>query len=178
MNKFHVLAIMRPPFLRHSSRERIIELARTAPGLHVSEIIKRTQLAAGTVGYHLLRLEAEGVIRTLVAGRRRLVFLASDARTFDTDADAMSLLRGKTALAVAEALSQTAPTSMLRLVTRLHESPRAVYYHVKRLREAGLVISTSPTRYRELAPAPQLRVLLARLSRERVGGESLEERTN
>lgn len=142
------------------SSGKILQIVQHAPGLPIGEIIHRSGLGAGTVYYHLHRLEEKGVIKTAAAGRRRLVFPAVLAENRDRDALALSILRGRTCYAVAAAIRNRPNVSILDIILQLRQSPRAVYYHVKRLREAGLLKSSSATRYRNLSPGPDLSRLL------------------
>lgn len=139
---------------------------RAQSGAPVGRIIERSQLAAGTAYYHLARLEQEGQIRTIVAGRRRLVFLASDVALLQMDVQSLSLLSGATARTIAQALADHAPMSIIRLIAVVRESPRSVYYHVKRFKSAGLIETSAPRRYGDLTPTPKLRLLLSVVTAE------------
>lgn len=144
--------------------KEILDLVRKTPGLPVGELVKRLGLGSGTIHYHLERLADQRLIRTVVAGRRRLVFPVdrdADAR----DAKALSLVRGRTSRLVAEAILAQPTCSIVDVVNATGESARAVYYHVKLLKNAGLVLSASSKRYRALKAAPHLASILAR-SRE------------
>lgn len=139
----------------------ILALVRESPGTPVGEIVKRLGLGSGTIHYHIERLADQKLIRTVKAGRRRLVFpldREGDAR----EARALSLVRGKTSRAVAEAIVANPLCSIMEIVEATGESPRAVYYHVKLLKSAGLVLSASSKRYRALKAAPQLESILSR----------------
>ena len=141
--------------------KEILDLVRKSPGLPVGELVRRLDLGSGTIHYHLERLADQRLIRTVVAGRRRLVFPVdrdADAR----DAKALSLVRGKTSRVIAEAILAQPTCSILDVVAATGESPRAVYYHVKLLKTAGLVLSASSKRYRALKAAPHLASILAR----------------
>lgn len=137
---------------------RILQLVHEHPGLPVGEIQKRLQLSSGTVYYHLERLEAAGEIETRTAGRRRLVFPAT---TTPRDAQAQGILRGATSRHIAQHILQNPGVSTADLLAHTGETPRALYYHLKQLREARLITSTSPTRYRDLRPTEKLRAMLA-----------------
>lgn len=146
----------------HSSL-RILRIVEAAPGLPIGEIIQRAGLGAGTVYYHLHRLEERGLIKTAAAGRRRLVFPAVMSESRDRDSVALSILRGRTCYAVAAAILDGRSVSILDVILQLRQSPRVIYYHVKRLREAGLVKSSSSTRYRNLSPSHDLPRLLTQV---------------
>ena len=152
----------------------ILLAAREAPGIPVGELVKRLGLGSGTIHYHLERLAEQKLIRTVVAGRRRLVFpLDRDGEA--RDARALSLVRGRTSRLVAEAILAQPGCSIVEVVEATGESARAVYYHVKLLKSAGLVLSASSKRYRALQPAPHLASILER-SREDGGSETASPR--
>lgn len=147
----------------------ILFAARASPGIPVGELVKRLNLGSGTIHYHLERLAEQKLIRTVVAGRRRLVFPV-DRDGEARDARALSLVRGRTSRVVAEAILARPGCSILDVVEGTGESARAVYYHVKLLKQAGLVLSASSKRYRALQAAPHLASILER-SREDEAGE-------
>lgn len=146
-------------------RERVLHLVRVHPGLPVGVVGDRLGISVGTLHYHLAALVRHGLIETRKRGRRRLVFPT------EVDADprvvaALALLRGHTCAAIARDIARHAPTELLEIIARVGGSPRAVYYHVKSLRECGLISSALAFRYRQLAPTPLLQMLLERLDRE------------
>lgn len=140
---------------------RILAVVREHPGLPVGEIVRRVELGSGTVYYHLNRLARQKLIRRVAAGRRRLVF-ALDDDSEAREAKALSLVRGRTARVIAETILQRPTSSILDLVAATGESQRAVYYHVRQLKEAGLILTASAKRYRNVKAAPQLASILAR----------------
>ena len=146
---------------RRNTSARLLDSIRRHPGWPVGHITQDAGLPSGTVHYHLRNLEAAGAIKTIVSGRRRLVFTAEDAAELERDPHAMALLQGTKARAVAVTLAEHGPMSIAELVERLGGSPRVVYYHVKRLRDVGLVSSQMPTRYRGVAATLKLRLLLS-----------------
>lgn len=141
------------------TRDAIHRLAREEPGLAVGDMSRRLGLTISTVSYHLTRLATEGVIATVVKGRRRLVFSAQ-TEVDRLYAEAAAILRGATALRTATTVRNHPGISITELIERVGESPRAVYYHVKILSEARLVASASPRRYRQLRPTAMLEALL------------------
>lgn len=140
-------------------RQQIVDMVKTRPGVSVGDIMDELQVGWGTLYHHLTKLSRSKMIQTSVVGRRRLVYpVTPDA---DPTADKhMAMLRGKTARRVAEAVLAQPNIPIQELTTLLGESPRVVYYHVKRLLDAGLILSDSKTRHTGLAPAPQLATLL------------------
>lgn len=145
--------------------DRLLALVAAEPGLPVGEIARRLSVRDGTVYYHIARLQLAGRVRTVVKGRRRLVFPAGAAWE-EMRTEAAALLRGRTVRHIALAILRQPGLSMRQLIPLVSDSPRAVYYHTKRLRAAGLIESATRTRYRNLEPTPLLRDLLPDLERE------------
>jgi predicted transcriptional regulator len=140
-------------------RARLLKLVTQKPGLPVGAILAETQMGWGTLYYHLSKLAKENQIQIVRVGRRRLVYPASGGRATDFAAGD-ALLRGRTARQIAEAIANRPGSSIQTIVDSVGYSPRAVYYHVRRLIEAGLVTSSSETRHRDLCPTPRLRAIL------------------
>ena len=140
-------------------RQQIVDIVKARPGVSVGDIMDELQVGWGTLYHHLTKLSRNKMIQTSVVGRRRLVYPVSP----DSDPTAdkhMAMLRGKTARRVAEAVLAQPNIPIQELTVLLDESPRVVYYHVKRLLDAGLILSDSKTRHTGLQPAPQLATLL------------------
>lgn len=123
----------------------------------------RLEIGSGTAQYHIRRLEDAGRVHTIVIGRRRLVFPGPLKSLLDEHAHAHALLRGSSAHAIARAVIENPACSVLHLIALTGESPRSVYYHLKRLRDAGLIGSGSQRRYLQVVPTPLLLQLAAQL---------------
>lgn len=140
----------------------MLALVASHPGLTVGEIARRLSIRNGTLFYHLQRAEADGHVTTRTDGRRRLVFPAG-ASLEDAKVRALNLLRGETALEVARAVADAPGISLFKLFAELDTAPRTVYYHVKRLRDAGIIVSAGRRRYHELRPSAILLEVLKTL---------------
>lgn len=147
--------------LPEATVDRMLAAIQAKPGITPGELTRRAEVSAGTVYYHLRHLEGTGTIHTVVSGRRRLVFLGPRPPEGLVHAEKLSMLRGRTANRIASMIDQEPGLSIVDLVVRVRESPRSVYYHVRRLKAAGLIWSSSVTRYRDLRPSPDLRSCLA-----------------
>lgn len=141
--------------LQSALRRQIVELVRENPGIPIGELMKRLPVGWGTLYHHLIKLERSGLLRAAVSGRRRLLY-PGDAGPLGNDPDARSILRGRTAQRLARAIVANPGRSVAEIVDEMAESPRVIYYHVKRMLDAGLVSSSSETRYCSLTPTPRL----------------------
>lgn len=141
-------------------RRRIYDLAVATPGLTVGELLLALDVGWGTLHHHVSKLEQSGLLHTVQQGRRRLVF--PGGAPVD-GGKARAVLGGAASRRVAKAVARDPGLPMADLLKRVEDSPRAVYYHVKRLIEAGLLVSESPTRYTRLFPAPALAETLSHM---------------
>lgn len=148
--------------LQSALRRQIVELVRENPGIPIGELMKRLPVGWGTLYHHLIKLERSGLLRAAVSGRRRLLY-PGDAGPLGNDPDARSILRGRTAQRLARAIVARPGRSVADIVDEMAESPRVIYYHLKRMLDAGLVTSSSETRYCSLTPTPRLVSMLAEL---------------
>ena len=140
-------------------RQQIVDMVKARPGVSVGDIMDELQVGWGTLYHHLTKLSRNRMIQTSVVGRRRLVYPVTPDMDPTVDRH-MAMLRGKTARRVAEAVLAQPNINIQDLTVLLDESPRVVYYHVKRLLDAGLLVSDSKTRHTGLAPSAQLGYLL------------------
>lgn len=140
-------------------RRQVLDVVARHPGLPVGELQAMVGVGWGTLHHHLKKLEEAGLVRTVSVGRRRIVHLAGAGAH-----EGFALLRGRTARTVARAIVQNPGIGIADLARLSGGSPRAVYYHVKRLAEAGLVTSGGNTRYAHLSAAEPLPRILREAS--------------
>lgn len=141
-------------------RERLLKLIQESPGIPMGELMARAGLGWGTLYHHLNKLVRAGHVRTSTSGRRRLIYPVAPG-VVQEEIVKTGLLRGRTALAIARLVEARPGMSILDITNALDESPRAVYYHVKRLMDAGYFVSDSHTRYHGLRATGLLRDALA-----------------
>lgn len=149
---------------RAATSEGILSAVRAHPGIPIGELRRQLSIGWGTFYHHLNRLAAEGLISTAHAGRRKLVF--PEGHRAKEESAALGILRGRTARRVAEAFLDRTHRSMDDLIATLDLAPRSVYYHVRRLIDAGLVRSASETRYKDLEATRTLKRILLQWNRQ------------
>lgn len=149
---------------QRSTRERVLRLVQAFPGIPLTTLASRTGVCSSTVAYHLRVLETAGFARTRVVGRRRLAYPSSAAKNENNPK--FAFLRHPTARTVAQALAESPGAEIPVLLEMTRASPRALYHHLKRLREFGLVQTESRRSYRGLRPTESLKTFLSRLDRE------------
>lgn len=142
-----------------------MDLLHEAPGRPLGELKEALGVGWGTLYYHVNLLERAGLVRTVVSGRRKLVFPGVGERD-PREVAGRSLLVGPTARRVARAIVERPGRSLAEVGAAAGENPRVAYYHVRRFVEAGLVSSSSRTRYAGLAPTRLLERVLRDLERQ------------
>lgn len=160
---------MSPPPLRPEELERVLanpvrrrvyELVVGQPGLAVSDVARRLGLYWTSAALHIGHLTKAGLIASTRIGRRRvLVPAAGPDLDFGFE---LGLLAEGSCRRVALAILEHPGRSVLDLCGLTGMSERAVYHHVKRLEEAGLVVKRTKLAHRGLDPAPRLFLALGR----------------
>lgn len=160
-------AVLHPPSTPVAARpadaaspRRLLDVVRATPGLTMGELARRVDLGLGTVSYHVQRLQRAGLVQSVASGRRRLVF-PTHMVPAGKEPQARALLLGRTCNGIARAVLAQPGCSIAELARVTGAHRRTVYYHVRALRDAGLVRTVSIRRYRGLAAAPRLADLLA-----------------
>lgn len=148
------------PVLASPARLRIYEVIRRRPGISMSELAREVGAFWTSAGIHVARLESAGLVRSLRVGRRR-VLVSADLPELHLPFPAV--LSEPACRVVALAIARNPGLRVWELGELTHMSDRAVYHHVKRLADTGLIESIRPSGYRGLTATPEL---LAWLSRE------------
>lgn len=144
--------------LENPLRSRIVALVEAQPGIHYSDLVRKTGKGHGAVEHHIRKLVAGGLVRRIEAKGYTCFFPegATDRRTMH----AASVLKSPVARGLVAHLRETPGMSSADAARLLGVTPPTLHYHVQRLSEAGLVRSTSAgaTRRLELTPDGQVAV--------------------
>ena len=151
---------MESKVLESPERLRILQIVYDRPGISVTELAHRLSMTWGQLNYHLTRLGQAGLVHTVKAGRHRLAF--PEKESAETPEDRAIVLE-RTARALALLIVGNPHLATTDLVRMSGETPRVVYYHVKKLLDAGLVTSDSSSHHRGLVASPRLVHLLGDL---------------
>jgi predicted transcriptional regulator len=119
-----------------STRGEIMAYILTNPGVYLREISEDLALPMGVVQYHLWVLTKKGELEECRSGRYRRFFGAT--RYGETERRMLSLLRQGTAGRILTALSKE-PLAHAKLADVLGISSQALSWHMKRLRNMGVV---------------------------------------
>lgn len=140
--------------LQSPMRRRILALVRDRPGISVSEVARALDTLWTTAAFHVERLESARLVASARIGRRRVLFPAE--RIAWDMLEARGLLAEAPCRAVARAIAERPRVGITDLCSATGLSERAVYHHVKRLVDAGLVRPAFARSYGALEPTASL----------------------
>lgn len=138
--------------LDNEVRRRVHGHVTEHPGADVKGTAQAVGVSWSTAAYHLARLEREGVLTSRRAGRSKRFFL--NGGTITVRADAIGALRNPTAFAIAELVAQHPGLMQKEIGAALRLPASTVSWHMRRLRELGVVREARRWRRAEYAAGP------------------------
>lgn len=130
----------------------------------LDSLAMRVGIQSSSVAYHLRRLEEAGLVHRRVVGRRRLTFPGQFRG--NRKVEGFAILRHPTARRIASQLVASPGSDFSVIMSSTGVSSRALYHHLKRLKNAGLVDVESAWGYRDLRATQALAGLMASLESE------------
>jgi predicted transcriptional regulator len=123
--------------LNQTTRVQIYNFIKNNPGINFRGICNSLTLPIGVVQYHLAVLTKGGLISNRRDGRNKRYF---ESKKFSsTEKKIISVLRQETAAKILAILHNDESASHGNLAQRLNISSQALTWHMKRLKESGLV---------------------------------------
>jgi len=122
--------------LEHPRRRALWDLIQASPGLHRKEIARRLGMGRGQLEHHLERLERSRLVVRRDAGRYTLYFPRAAGVPDAASASAAAAAGSRSLL---RALAGGPSPSAASLASRAGLAPATASYHLRRLRDAGLV---------------------------------------
>ena len=145
--------ITRDDLLASPARALVYGRLKGAPGSTIAGLAAATGLSRSTVAHHLFVLERAGLVRSERVGRDRIHFLCGQR-----DEGLRRRLLADPLRAALVARLQAAPAPLRELARALGESPSLVHFHLRRLREAGLVWSDPHSKCYSAGPRERRKV--------------------
>ncbi len=155
--------------LRHPTRQKILEILRSNPGLHFRELQRRLGTSNGLALHHLHVLLRTGHVQEQPAGGFTCYFVtgAVDRRLVP----ALAALRAPSARALLAVVVENPGLTFTDLARRLNVSPKAIAYHADRLTNAGLLVNAGRLREAQVS-STELGKIAARSSNRQPPGSA------
>lgn len=123
--------------LNQTTRVQIYNFIKNNPGINFRGICNSLTLPIGVAQYHLAVLTKGGLISNRRDGRNKRYF---ESKKFSsTEKKIISVLRQETAAKILAILHNDESASHGKLAQRLNISSQSLTWHMKRLKESGLV---------------------------------------
>lgn len=145
-------------------RQRVYDIVRRYPGIHLREIERQTKVSAPLAQYHLRKLVDEGFVAIHDQGgyaRHYPTDKGKSASVTREDLPIVGLLREEVPLHVVLVLLDKGPMTHTELVGELGVAKSTVSYHLAKLAESGVVERAPEGRLRLADRERTYRLLLA-----------------
>lgn len=123
-------------------RQRVYDIVRRYPGIHLREIERQTEVSAPLAQYHLRKLVEEGFVEVHEQGgyaRHYPTAKGKAARVTPEDLPLVGVLREEVPLHIVLLLLDRGPLTHTALVADLGIAKSTASYHLAKLAEAGVV---------------------------------------
>jgi len=120
------------------TRQRIFNLIEQNPGLHFREIQRRTNLAVGSLQYHLDYLVKKNLIKIEKRGKFTRYYTSGGPQLGESQAT-MSLLRQESLRKIVIFLLTNRRVNNTKIADALGLSPSTVSWHLEKLTTAGII---------------------------------------
>lgn len=127
--------------LENGTRKAIFEAVCASPGLGVQAVSQRSGVSYSTTTYHLERLVAAGMIIMTPNGNKLRYYESGGAFT-EAERRVLPILKNDESARLLEAILDAPGTYRAALAERLGVTATTINWHLRRLRDAGLVRET------------------------------------
>ncbi len=121
------------------TREKIFRTINRNPGLHFREIQRRTEIATGSLQYHVDYLKKKNIIRQEKDGKYVRYYSTRGEQLGAENEELMSLLRKESMRRIILFLLTGSRANNERIAKAVELAPSTVSWHLKKLVETGLV---------------------------------------
>jgi predicted transcriptional regulator len=136
--------------LENENRNKIIDLVLKDPGIHFNELLRRTNLAAGNLVWHLDILETYKVVSKRRIGNF-LSFFPYYQKNPISNLD-LKLSKSKLTLEILELIEKEPGVWNSIITKRKKVDHKTIQYHIKKLIDLGLIKSKKEGRKRKFFP--------------------------
>ncbi|WP_179293919.1 winged helix-turn-helix transcriptional regulator [Candidatus Methanoperedens nitratireducens] len=138
--------IARENILDNSIRLKIYNFIKEHPGIYFREIIKRTELNKGTVGYHLEIMKTEKMIESNKTNGKLRYFLNNSTYTKE-EQTVISVLKNDVHRKIILEILNNQSINHKTLAEQIGVSAPTITQHIKHLKEQGIVKADTNGRY-------------------------------
>ena len=162
--------------LENETRKQIFDAVCSQPGLGVHAIARTAAVSYSTATYHLERLVDAGMLVMTPDGNKLCYYKNGGAFT-ENERRILPLVKNEEAAKLLEAIMERPGTYRAELAEKLGVTATTINWHLKRLREAGLIEETRMGRNAYLyARTEPLRVSCAALALKVSPQDAISER--
>lgn len=130
--------ISKSALLENEIRQQIFELIKQEPGINVSEISRRLNIAWGTATHHLQKLRHELLVSIRLASNQKCYFPNGGSFT-PHEMDVMSAVKHPTAREITQFLIRSGPRCHRDITQALGLTPALVSFHASKLVRQGVL---------------------------------------
>ena len=130
--------IAKSALLENNVRQQIFEMIMQNPGINVSELSRRLDIAWGTATHHLQKLRHEKLVSIRMTSNQKCYFPNGGTYT-PREMDVMSAVKHPTAKQIAEFLIQNGPRCHRDIAEALELTPALVSFHTSKLINNGVL---------------------------------------
>lgn len=130
--------IAKSALLENNIRQQIFEMISQNPGVNVSEISRRLDIAWGTATHHLQKLRHEKLVSIRMTSNQKCYFPNGGTYT-PREMDVMSAVKHPTAKQIAEFLIQNGARCHRDIAEALQLTPALVSFHTSKLIQNGVL---------------------------------------
>lgn len=131
--------VPRDHILDHKGRDQVYERVRSEPGISTNKLAEGFPFGWSTLTYHLRVLERNGAIVSLRDGRHRRFFDRQSGKFSNGRKYIVAALKNEATLAIARKILASPGITQKELSECFDLAPSSVYWHSRRLTNAGLL---------------------------------------
>lgn len=146
--------LTRDDLLDNDLRAAIVEIVEDEPGIHVSALADRLDVAPATIMYHARMLDEFDLLSLDEAGRETRCYSPRHGREVR---EVQRLLRSEAKRDLVDLVLESPGINMSQAARRLDRDRSTIKYHADRLEEAGLLVTDRDGAARRLLAADGLR---------------------